>query len=710
MKRFLLSAIAIFAMSVCGFAQSIVCTDNACTPITDQTFSNTSVPYYCPQSLTFEQGQAVDVCITIKCPETTNVTVSLYGASIPATANIVSLTITGFSNLPEGLSYCVSRVDMDPTTNVYATIHITGTAPAANDDYDLELSGIFTGTASAMGMSYPLNNESVSFATGIVLTIGEGTDDPEPSEIVCDDPCPAVTNQPMSQTTIPYYAPEELTYNVNEAVDVCITIQCPANTNVEYMGMQAAATITSLTITGFTNLPEGLSYCVSRTEMDPTTNNFATIHLTGTPTTADEYNLNISCNVTGTANVMGNNVPLNNQAVTFPTGIVVTIEEETSEFIEAHFTANPEIHDNYGDMGFVSIYQGESITFTNASTNAHHIVWTFTGGDIETSTENVVTVTYAEVGSFSTTLTAYNADESESSTKTVTIGVTPQPQNEVVADFTTDPEATQLLGGSAVYITAGETITYTNTSENATSITWTFEGGTPATSTENTVTVTYATAGNYTTTLTAYGANNEENTKTVGVNVSATPTPVFNVDFTADVTAIQTGETVHFTNNTTATLNDEPYTSTIYYRWIFGAINGATSTDVNPSYTYESAGLYSVTLAASDEEINTLDIFGGWFPIQTKEDYILVTDPEVSIDETASREINVYPNPTSSVINIAAEGMQNITIIDMTGRVVMSKDVNSNFETISAEGFAKANYMVRIATADGVVVKNIVVE
>ena len=604
MKRFLLSAIAIFAMSMCSLAQSIVCTDNACTPITDQTFSNTSVPYYCPQSLTFEQGQVVDVCITIMCPETTNVTAH----GIPATAQIQSLTITGFSNLPEGLSYCVSRVDLDPTTNVYATIHITGTAPSTNEDYDLELSGIFTGTASAFSQTIPLENENVTFATGIVLTIGEGQS--LPSEIVCDDPCPAVTNQPMSQTTIPYYAPEELTYNVNEAVDVCITIQCPANTNVEYMGMQAAATITSMTITGFSNLPDGLSYCVSRTEMDPTTNNYATLHLTGTPTTANEYNLNISCNVTGNANVFGSDMPLNNQAVTFPTGIVVTIEEETS--------------------------------------------------------------------------------------------------NSVVANFTTNPEATQLLGGSTVYITAGQTITYTNTSENATSIAWTFEGGNPATSTENTVTVTYATAGNYTTTLTAYVANNEENTKTVGVNVSSVPTPVFNVDFSADVTTIETGETVHFTNNTTATINNEPYAGTIYYRWIFG-VNGATSTDENPSYTYESAGLYSVTLAASDEEINTLDIFGGWFPIQTKEDYIIVTDP-VSVDENAISEISVYPNPTSSVINIAANGMQNITIIDMTGRVVMSKDVNSNFETISAEGFAKANYMVRIATADGVVVKNIVVE
>lgn len=701
MKRFLLSAIAIIAMTLCSFAQSIVCTDNACTPITDQTFSNTSVPYYCPQSLTFEQGQAVDVCITIMCPETTNVTA--YG--LPATAQIQSLTITGFSNLPEGLSYCVSRVDLDPTTNVYATIHITGTAPSENGDFDLELSGVFTGTASAMGMSMPLTNENVTFATGIVLTIGEGTDVPEPSEIVCDDPCPAVTNQPMSQTTIPYYAPEELNYNVNEAVDVCITIQCPANTNVEYMGMQAAATITSLTITGFSNLPEGLTYCVSRTEMDPTTNNFATLHLTGTPTTAGEYNLNLSCNVTGTANVFGSDMPLNNQAITFPTGIVVTIEEETSESIEAHFTANPEIHDNYGDMGFVSIYQGESITFTNASTNAHHIVWTFTGGDIETSTENVVTVTYAEVGSFSTTLTAYNADESESSTKTVTIGVTPQPQNEVVANFTTNPEATQLLGGSAIYITAGETITYTNTSENATSIAWTFEGGNPATSTENTVTIAYATAGNYTTTLTAYGENNTESTKTVGVNVSE-PQPQDEVvaDFTTDPEAIDgtiiigEGETITFTNTST---------NAHHIVWTFPEGNPESSNenvvtvqyldDLNHTADYTT----TATLTAYNEDESESD---------TKTIPIYVYVIYDNVDETAISEINVYPNPTSSVINIAAEGMQNITIIDMTGRVVMSKDVNSNFETISAEGFAKANYMVRIATADGVVVKNIVVE
>jgi PKD repeat protein len=588
-------------MSLCGFAQSIVCAEGqACDPITDQTFSTTSVPYYCADELTFEQGEAVDVCITIKCPATTNVDVEVpILGSVNADASIESLTITGFSNLPEGLSYCVNRVDMDPTTNVYATIHITGTAPNENGDYNLQLSGNFTGTASAMGYNYPLNDEAVTFATGIVITIGEGGEDPETPEIVCETPCDPVTNQTMSQTTIPYYAPEELTYNVNEAVDVCITIQCPATTTVEYMSMEVDATISGLTITGFSNLPDGLSYCVSRVDMDPTTNNFATLHITGTPTTANEYNLNISCNVTGTANAFGSNVPLNNQAVTFPTGIVITIEEESS--------------------------------------------------------------------------------------------------NAVVANFTTNPEATQLLGGSAVYITAGETITYTNTSENATSIAWTFEGGTPATSTESTVTVTYATAGNYTTTLTAYGANNEESTKTVGVNVSE-PQPQNEVvaDFTTNPAA--TNDTINITINGTVVFTNSS-TNADSIAWTFEGGNPETSSDAEVTVTYATAGTYTATLTAYDEEETAAD---------TKSVTIVVGTS--AVDETSISEISVYPNPTSSVINIAAEGMQNITIMDMAGRVVMSKDVNSNFETINAEGFAKANYMVRIATADGVVVKSIVVE
>ena len=176
------------------------------------------------------------------------------------------------------------------------------------------------------------------------------------------------------------------------------------------------------------------------------------------------------------------------------------------------------------------------------------------------------------------------------------------------------------------------------------------------------------------------------------VEASFTTDPAYTDLFIYQMLSVETGATVTYTS----TCNS--YTDHI--AWNFEGGSPATSTDDVVNVTYNTAGSYTTTLIAYSQDGTLTD---------TVTLSVTVTDP-VAVEETAISEISVYPNPTSSVINIAAEGMQNITIIDMTGRVVMSKDVNSNFETISAEGFAKANYMVRIATADGVVVKNIIVE
>ena len=272
----------------------------------------------------------------------------------------------------------------------------------------------------------------------------------------------------------------------------------------------------------------------------------------------------------------------------------------------------------------------------------------------------------------------------------------------VIADFTTTPEATtSILGGASVNIMVGESIVYTSAcNENTTSIEWTFQGGDPATSTDDQVTVTYAAAGSYTTTLVAYGEGGRQSTKTLNVNVSE---PTVEASFTTDpaytnliiyqMLSVETGTTVTYTS----TCNS--YTDHI--AWTFEGGDPTTSTEDVVAVTYTTAGSFTTTLIAYNTDESQTD---------TVTLSVTVTDSGVAVDENAISEISVYPNPTSSIINIAAEGMQNITIVDMAGRVVMSKDVNSNFETISAEGFAKANYMVRIATADGVVVKNIVVE
>ena len=63
------------------------------------------------------------------------------------------------------------------------------------------------------------------------------------------------------------------------------------------------------------------------------------------------------------------------------------------------------------------------------------------------------------------------------------------------------------FAANQVTVNAGQTVTFTDMSTNTpTSWAWTFEGGTPATSTEENPTVTYATAGTYNVSLTATNA------------------------------------------------------------------------------------------------------------------------------------------------------------------------------------------------------------
>ena len=633
---------------------------------------------------------------------------------------------------------------------------------------------------------------------------------------VCENACaPHENAADYSTGVIPTYPTAFAPLTVGVPVDQCISIKIPSQISGSAINSALGfinITVNTVTVNGLVGLPDGLEACASENPM--AANGTYTLRITGTPTRAGEYPLNMRAELDGPGLTSMANTYTNSESGV-STNITITVVEAGG--LAANFSTNPAATGMLSQA--VHITEGETVAFSDLSTGADHIAWTFEGGSPATSTAANVTVTYATAGTYTATLTAYNADESQSDTKSVSIEVaeasaapvvftvdftadhttivtgqtvnftnlTTATQNgqpytgeifyswsfdadggvagilatsseanpsysyttagtysvklavstsqygvyttadtlvkhayitveedalAVIADFTTTPEATSsIFGGASVNIMVGESIVYTSAcDENTTSIEWTFQGGDPATSTDNQVTVTYAATGTYTTTLVAYGAEDRQSTKTLTVNVSE-PAPVFVVDFTADVTTINVGQTVNFTNQTTATLAGEPYTGTIYYQWnfeadnILGGLTGTTSTDENASYTYTTAGVYSVSLAASDSEISILN--SG--TVETKEGYITVTDP-VAVEENAISEISVYPNPASSIINVAAEGMQNITIIDMTGRVVMSKDVNSNFETISAEGFAKANYMVRIATADGVVVKNIVVE
>ncbi len=640
MKKFLLSAIAVFAMSLCSFAQIPVCQD-ACAPhANDADYSTGVIPTYPTAFEPLTVGVPVDQCISIKIPS------QISGSAISSALGWINLSITSITanelvNLPDGLTACASANPM-----------------AANGTYTLRI----TGTPTTAG-TYNLNMRAeLEGGTGVSLANG-------------------YTNGSNGVST-------NITIQVVEAGEMAANF----STNPSATGMyNPAVHISEGETVAFADLSTGADHIAWSFEG-------------GSPATSTAANVTVTYATAGTytATLTAYNAD-ESQSETKSVSIEVA---GTGTDIDASFTTDPAYTDLYV-YRTLSVQTGTTVTYTNTSTGADHIAWAFEGGSPASSNENVVAVTYNAVGTYTTTLTAYNADESASDEFTLTVTVTASEEDAVTADFTTNPEATS-LGGYLSYISInqGESVTFTNASSaNTHHIAWSFEGGSPATSIEDVVTVTYAEAGTYfTATLTAYNEDETiSNTKSIYVTVASVDPDAVEANFTTDpaytdlyiyrMLSIETGTTVTYTS----TCNE----NTDHIAWTFEGGSPAASTNTTVAVAYTTAGSYTTTLVAYNADETRTD---------TITLSVTVTDSGVAVEENAISEISVYPNPTSSIINIAAEGMQNITIIDMTGRVVMSKDVNSNFETIDANGFAKANYMVRIATADGIVVKNIVVE
>ncbi|MDQ6473036.1 family 10 glycosylhydrolase [Flavobacterium sp. LHD-80] len=149
-----------------------------------------------------------------------------------------------------------------------------------------------------------------------------------------------------------------------------------------------------------------------------------------------------------------------------------------------------------------------------------------------------------------------------------------------VADFT--PASATLC--------AGQTVTYTNASTNATSYSWSFPGGTPSTSTAANPVVTYNTAGTYNVALTATngaGSNTKNLTNVITVNPSGTVT----AGFTAPYSEVATGENMTLTNTSTGATT---------YAWTFPNGSPATSTAANPTVNFTTTGTKTITLVASN--------------------------------------------------------------------------------------------------------------
>ena len=269
------------------------------------------------------------------------------------------------------------------------------------------------------------------------------------------------------------------------------------------------------------------------------------------------------------------------------------------------------------------------------------------------------------------------------------------------------------FSASETTIVAGDMVQFTDLSTNdPVEWHWYFESGTPPESVEQNPEVLYETAGSYYVKLVATNvAGSDSLTRQNYITVKEPILPPI-VDFVADTTVIEEGETVTFTDLSTNNPTE--------WHWFFEGGEPEESEQQNPVVLYPTAGTYSVSLTAANEAGESTEL---------KENYITVT-PKTSIAEhDATDGIVVYPNPTTGLITItcyrhcgldpqshhfweiagqARNDIQNVEIFDVFGRTCNVSRGTRNENEMDISLLPTGIYFIRIQTETGVVVRKVV--
>jgi len=200
--------------------------------------------------------------------------------------------------------------------------------------------------------------------------------------------------------------------------------------------------------------------------------------------------------------------------------------------------------------------------------------WAWDFGDGESSTEQDPTHIYMKEGTYTVTLTVKNNFGSDTVVKKDLITVGGGAAVDFVADKTT--------------VGVGRVVTFTDLStSNPTTWVWDFGDGT--TGTGPNPDHVYRTTGVYDVTLTA---SNPYLTNTRTKNQYITVLSIPRADFVADRTKGGAPMAVAFT--------DKSSNAPTAWKWDFG--DGASSAEQNPTHTYTTLGVYTVTLTASNKD------------------------------------------------------------------------------------------------------------
>jgi len=142
------------------------------------------------------------------------------------------------------------------------------------------------------------------------------------------------------------------------------------------------------------------------------------------------------------------------------------------------------------------------------------------------------------------------------------------------------------------------------------------------------------------------------------------------------------------------------------WEWVFEGGIPETSTEQNPVVTYETIGVFDVTLTVTD---------GTSSQSVTKEDLITVTD-NVGINQQKGAEFTVSPNPTTGYIKLnirEGNGIAKVLIYNSLGTNVIQDQVilQSGAEThYNLSSFPKGMYMIMVNVNNAIQTSKVIVE
>ncbi|MCD6365951.1 MAG: PKD domain-containing protein [Bacteroidales bacterium] len=350
-------------------------------------------------------------------------------------------------------------------------------------------------------------------------------------------------------------------------------------------------------------------------------------------------------------------------------------------------------------------------------------------------------ITYSTPGTYDVSLTVTNSIGSDSETKTAYITVNPI-TNPPVADFVADNTT----------IVTGQTVNFTDLSTNMpTSWSWSFNGGTPTSSTQQNPSIVYNTPGTYDVSLTAtnsIGSGTETKTTYITVtppaycDASATneweyidgvacgtinnqSTGWTNYsDFTSMSTNVETGGTI----DVTVTI-EHVYGSDQVYAWVDWNLDGDfddagenvfnSSTNGQSSYSFTinvpstaSQGNTRLRIRLNDSQYGPNSTPCGASDYGEVEDYTLAVSYPVGVENNQIAGLTIFPNPNNGhfQINLPSSTDTYIQISDVTGKTVWIKQSAQNHVSVDLTNIEKGVYFIRIQNDKITTIQKIVIQ